>query len=122
MNIEQLKTEIEKLNKKNLEELKNFINELLIKTNNDYVLIELEYNQFKGSGKSWIAVCDPETRKIEYFLDVESFIKKDKYKGTKVFKVPLIEGNLYLFNSTGSKSQDDREYYIVKENKLELVK
>ena len=79
--------------------------------------IWLEYNQYKGSGKCWVARID-ENEKVTEFLKVES-VAKDGYKGKKLFLVPLVEGNTYLYTSEGTKSYDSKSKFIVKNGKLE---
>lgn len=97
-----------------IEELKSLFkeiqNELESRQEKKSKIIELSYNQYKGSGKCWIARVDSETKKIIKFLDAESKQPRDNYSGIKTFSVPLIEGVVYLFNESGSKSSDSRCY------------
>jgi hypothetical protein len=69
----------------------------------------LDYNQYKGTGKAWIAEVDEQTKKIIAFLDPENN-EKDGYKGTKHYNIPLIEGKVYKMVEAGSKSRNT-EYY-----------
>lgn len=78
----------------------------LIKNKSGVVQIELPYNQYKGSGKCWIAEVDKNTKKILRFLNAESVIK-DGHKGTKIF---VVKDGYYYLCYEGSSSYDKREY------------
>ena len=84
-------------------------------------LFTLGYNNYKGSGKCWIAIVDERTRKIETFLVAESTEKDGTYKGIKRFLVPLIENTVYKFCESGSKSSDSIWYSKVVNGKLEKI-
>lgn len=105
-----------------LEELiaaKKEIEELIAQKNEKkHEIWELDYNKYKGSGKCWIAVIDPETRRIDSFLDAESVEKRNNYSGQKTFKIPLVEGRAYQFRESGSKSNDRNYYRIVRNGQL----
>lgn len=92
--------------------------ELQSRSADQFEIIELTYNQYKGSGKAWIAEVDPQTKKLDHFLDAESNIK-DGYKGTKTFKVPMIEGKMYWICEEGTKSYDSKYFRVVRDGKLE---
>ena len=77
------------------------------------VIIELDYNSYKGSGKAWVAKVDAQTKKVLTFVDAETNITDGTYKGTKVFK--LQEGEHYLLNSVGSKSSDTKDYVVIQD-------
>ena len=81
-------------------------------------IVELSYNQYKGSGKCWIARIDSATKKILSFLDADSKQPRDNYSGTKTFSVPLVEGQCYLLCDSGSKRSDDRRYRKVENGSL----
>ena len=85
----------------------------MAETETKYVVRELRYNRYKGSGKAWIAKVDPETKKILEFLGTEARVPRDGYSGYKVFKVPLTEGMKYLFCESGTKTSDNRTYFSV---------
>jgi len=80
------------------------------------VEVSLFYNQYKGTGKAWIANTD-NTRKILSFVDCFNHIK-DGYKGERVFK--LTDG-LYIFNEEGSKSKDNRSFVEVKDGQVNYL-
>ncbi len=80
------------------------------------IIVDLEYNQFKGSGKCWIAMVDSNTKKILSFVNAESVQKNGNTKGFKTFKV--CDG-YYLSCETGTKSYDRREYFRVKDGKIQ---
>jgi hypothetical protein len=82
----------------------------------EFEKIWLSYSQYKGSGKAWIANVN-EDGKVLSFLDAD-VVEKDGYRGRKLFKVPLVEGNRYKLNESGSKSSDDKWFMIVKNGKL----
>lgn len=110
MNLEQI---LEALNALNHEEKVNLKlaldSQLLAERNSGQLILELEYNRYKGSGKCWIAIVDETTKKILNFLKPES-VQRDGYKGTKVFEV---EDGYYLVCQAGSKSYDDKKYIRV---------
>lgn len=109
--------DVKNLTNQELEDLQKVIKEKL-ESHSKKEVVELYYNNYKGTGKCWVAIVDPETKKIQSFLETESKQPRDNYSGVKTFSVPLVEGQVYLFNDTGSKSKDDRRYYQVKDNKL----
>jgi len=78
--------------------------EIARRKGNEREVISLSYNQYKGSGKCWIARVDNETRKIIDFLQCESVQRRDNYSGKKTFSVPLIEGMCYLFCENCTKT------------------
>lgn len=84
----------------------------------EYTIWEMAYNQYKGSGKCWVARVDPETKKVIEFLESESKQPRDNYSGKKLFKIPLVEGYMYLGCESGSKSTDSRFYSKVIGGKL----
>ncbi len=87
-------------------------------TSPGYIVEELVYNAYKGSGKCWIARVDPETLKIQDFLMAESIQRRDGYSGTKIFKVPLVENTVYKYVESGSKTVDSKNYYIIRNDEL----
>ena len=97
-----------------LYELSARIDELIREKSTD-VIVELRYNQYYGSGKCWVAEVDKKTKKILNFIDAESVEKRDWYSGKKIFK---LKDGYYLFNQEGSKSNDNREYFQVKNGEL----
>jgi len=98
-----------------LHELSKNIN-LIIKNKSSFVQVELCYSRFKGSGKCWIAEVDSDTRKILSFIEAESDIKQDKYRGSKIYR---LKDGYYLFVEMGTKSHDDRKYIKVENGKME---
>jgi hypothetical protein len=112
-------TELENLT---LDQLKSLQQKILIliekKTLVTSVLKVLSYNTYKGTGKCWIAIINPKTKKILSFLNTESIQKRDKYSGQKTFEIPLKEGQAYQIRETGSKSSDHNEYLIVQNGQL----
>lgn len=89
--------------------------ELIIKGKSSSVQIELFYNRYKGSGKCWIAEVDKTTKKILNFIDAESTIKTDNYKGSKIF---VLKDGYYITCEAGSKSNDQRNYIKVENGKI----
>lgn len=79
------------------------------------IVIELEYNQFKGSGKCWIARVDSKTKRTLSFVDVESNQRDGNTKGFKTF---ILKDGYYLSCETGTKSYDNREYFKVKDGQV----
>lgn len=113
------KLNLKEMSKEELQELLGAIQEELTARNKkESEVVELFYNRYKGSGKCWIATVDPETKKITGFLDAESVQKRDNYSGSKIFRVPLTEGQTYLFCQSGSKSTDSRSYKKVVNGEL----
>lgn len=96
------------------EELKNLIEQATIELNSrpttKKLIVTLEYNKYKGSGKCWIANVDPQTKKILGFLNAESVQETGMNKGKKTFSVP--DGH-YLFCQSDSGSSDSKKYYRV---------
>jgi len=120
--IKEIKEKIKNLDINELEKLNKYIQDLMIeKSKNNKVSLTLEFNRFKGSGKCWIAICDPKTKKIENFIEPENTII-DGYKGIKIYNLPLVDGVCYLTCQTGSKSHDERKYYIVENKELKEIK
>lgn len=99
--------DLEKMTREEILELRAKIDEILARTQETKYRVELGYNQYKGSGKCWVAKVGPDTKKILGFIDAESVIKRDNYSGRKVFLLP--DGH-YLFNEEGSKKSDSRRY------------
>ena len=95
-----------------LESLKNQIEIEIAQRSGNKHLLHLSYNQYKGSGKCWVARINPETKKILGFVDAESVQKDGNYKGEKTYE--LIDGN-YLSCESGSKSTDNRTYFQIKD-------
>jgi len=93
--------------------------ELDRKVGQQFSVVELAYNAYKGTGKCWIARVDPVTKEKQGFLEATARDSRDKYSGTKTFSVPLEDGAMYLFCETGSKSSDSRFYCKVVNGKLE---
>lgn len=91
------------------------------KAEKQFAVVELSYNAYKGSGKCWVAKVDPQTKAKLGFLDSTARDPRDGYSGTKTFSVPLVEGEMYLFCESGSKSSDSRYYRKVVNGKLEPV-
>ena len=73
-------------------------------------LLTLYYNLYKGSGKCWVANVDKDTKKILGFINTESYVKIDTYKGKKNF---LLKDGYYLACDEGTKSRDNRVYFRI---------
>lgn len=111
------------LNEMTIEELNNLKNLLdaEIRSRNgvkEKVKIELAFHRFKGSGKCWVAVIDEFGKKLS-FVNAHSTNYIDKNRGTKVFFVE--EGMRIETCQTGSRSQDERNRYVVKNGQLEKI-
>ena len=78
--------------------------------NSNKYQLELNYNHYKGTGKCWVAHVDKKTKKILKFVNAESNVKNDKYKGYKIF---LLRDGYYLSCETGTKSNDKRQYFEI---------
>lgn len=102
---------LENLSNEELEKVIDKINELREKRNGIVANYTLYYNQYKGSGKCWIAVVDKNSKKVLSFAEPENTIK-DGYKGTKEFK---LKSGYYLICQEGSKSYDKKEYVFIDE-------
>lgn len=102
---------LENLTLAELEALRDEIDAHIAQKKPSKLIVELDYNKYKGSGKCWIAKVDPDTKKIQGFLDAESVQPRDNYSGKKTFV--LFDG-YYLFCQSGSKSTDSRNYYRIK--------
>ena len=113
MDLELKKLSIEELNTL----LKSVEAELESRTPAEGEVVTLEYNQYKGTGKCWIAIVDEKTLEKRGWVDAKS-VQKNGYKGTKIFMVPLKEGTCYQFNEAGSKSQDCRYFRKVVNREL----
>lgn len=110
MNLEQILEVLNTLTHEEKLNLKLALDEqLLAESNTGRLILELEYNRYKGTGKCWVAIVDETTKKIVDFLKPASH-NKDGYKGTKVFEV---EDGYYLVCQAGSKSYDDKKYIRV---------
>lgn len=108
--------EIKQFELDELVEIKELVDDIIDSANEQKeIVIELEYNQFKGSGKCWIARVDSKTKKILSFVDVESNQKDGNTKGFKTF---ILKDGHYLSCETGTKSYDNREYFIVKDGQI----
>ena len=59
----------------------------LTKTKKEPVMLELYYDFGKGTGRAWVAEVDKKTKKILKFLDAESNVKEETYRGYKVFLI-----------------------------------
>jgi len=90
-----------------------------LKKRNGKVVIKLNFNQYKGTGKCWVAIIDPATKEKLGFVNAISVNKTSTYKGEKVFE--LEEGKTYMTNEAGSKSSDDRKIVVVSEGKIKEV-
>ena len=97
-------------------EIRDMISEIIEKKAGK-LIIQLEYNQYKGTGKAWAAEID-ENGKIIKFLDAIAS-ERNRYKGWK--KYELREGKKYRLNDEGSKSHDYRRDVIVINGKLEEI-
>ena len=97
---------IKKWDKNSLMELADEIN-LLIRDAGDNVEIDLDYDQFKGSGKCFVAKVDKNTKKMLKDIKEESIVSTSKYRGRKHFILP---DGYYLTCETGTKAQDNRKY------------
>lgn len=87
-----------------------------LKKRNGKAIIKLKYNQYKGSGKCWVAVIDPVTKEKLGFVNATSINKTSNYSGEKIFE--LEEGNTYMTNEAGTKSSDTRKIVIVSEGQI----
>lgn len=115
--MENIINELKTLDLKQLLELEAEIKkEIEIKRTGKKYQLELNYNRYKGSGKCWVAEVDLDTKKILGFIDSESNIKHDNYKGYKVF---LLKDGNYLSCETGTKSCDNREYFKIINGEIE---
>lgn len=86
-------------------------------TNNNPYELCLGYNQSKGSGKCWVANVNKGTKKILSFVEAESVVKEDTYKGYKVY---LLKDGHYLSCEEGTRSSDKRVYFsIINGKKIE---
>lgn len=103
---------IKQLDVKELHRIKELV-ETLIDEKSSVVkpyLLTLYYNLYKGSGKCWVANVDKDTKKILGFVDLESHIKIDTYKGEKNY---LLKDGYYLACDEGTKSCDSRVYFRI---------
>ena len=114
MNTQEIIKNLQDLDVEALHEISARISEL-IREKSAYVIVKLRYNRYYGSGKCWVAEVDKETKKILNFVNAESVEKRDWYSGKKIFK---LKDGFYLFNQEGSKSNDDRKYFQVKNGEL----
>lgn len=114
MTLNDIITNLDNYKNEELVSLQDKISDIL-KDRNDDVIITLSYNSYKGTGKCWVAVVDKDTKKILNFVENEGHIKNG-YKGGKTFK--LREGEYYLLCEEGSKSQDNREFVVVRDSEL----
>ncbi len=108
---------LEKLNLKELLKLKDDIENRILElteTKKEPVMLELYYDFAKGTGKAWVAEVDKKTKKILKFLDAESNVKEEKYRGYKVFLIN--KDGYYLSNEMGTRSKDERVYFRVVNN------
>ena len=108
---------LEKLSLEELLKLKDDIEDRILeltKTKKEPVMLELYYNSGKGTGKAWVAEVDKKTKKILKFLDAESNVKEETYRGFKVFLIN--KDGYYLSNQMGTRSKDERAYFKVVNN------
>jgi hypothetical protein len=85
---------------------KHFLNE-----NNINLIIKIQEIEYKGSGKCWVSLIDDN-------LETILFIKKnfDSMDGSrKFYNVNLINKNVYLVNTEGTKKDDNKYYLFVDE-------
>ena len=90
-----------------------------LKKKSGKVVIKLNFNQYKGSGKCWVAIIDPATKEKLGFVNAISVNKTRNYSGEKVFE--LEEGKTYMTNEAGTKSSDERKIIIVSEGIIKEV-
>ena len=90
-----------------------------LKKRSGKVVIKLNFNQYKGSGKCWVAIIDPTTKEKLGFVNAISVNKTANYAGEKVFE--LEEGKTYMTNEADTKSSDKRKIIIVSEGKIKEV-
>ncbi|HBK69850.1 MAG TPA: hypothetical protein DDZ91_14505 [Firmicutes bacterium] len=103
----ELNANLKEMSRGELTALRQQINELLAGMQENKLKAELSYHRYKGSGKAWVSKVDSDTKKILGFVDAESNVKTDTYRGYKVFLLP---DEFYLFCSEGTKSRDSRRY------------
>lgn len=106
---------IKKWDKNSLMELADDIY-LLIRDASNTVEVDLEYDQFKGSGKCFVANVDRHTKKILKHIKEESSVSTSKYRGRRYFI--LVDG-FYLTCETGTKAQDNRRYIKISNGVIE---
>lgn len=108
---------LEKLSLEELLKLKDDIEDRILeltKTKKEPVMLELYYDFGKGTGRAWVAEVDKKTKKILKFLDAESNVKEETYRGYKVFLIN--KDGYYLSNESGTRSKDKRNYFRVVNN------
>ena len=108
---------LEKLSLEELLKLKDDIEDRILeltKTKKEPVMLELYYDFGKGTGRAWVAEVDKKTKKILKFLDAESNVKEETYRGYKVFLIN--KDGYYLSNQMGTRSKDERVYFKVVNN------
>ena len=80
------------------------------KTTKQPFVLKLSYNKYKGSGKCWVAKLDEYGGRLG-FVEPHVTRKSDTYRGEKTF---LLEDGLYESNEGGTKSNDSRKRFEVK--------
>ncbi len=85
-------------------------------------VVELNYNEWVGSGRCYIAEINPETKRIISLLNCESRRPRNSHSGTKIYHLPLINEATYFICESGDKSGHDiRTYKTVKDGKLKSL-
>ena len=107
--LEIMKEEVKQLGLVELIEIKEVVDCLVdsLKEQTE-VIIKLEYNYYKGSGKCWIARVDSKTKKILSFVDAES---NERDGNTRVFKTFVTK----MVISTAVKNAKSRDYGAILE-------
>jgi len=114
--LEVMIKEVKQLDLGELMEIKEVVDSLVDSLKEqEEIVVKLEYNQYKGSGKCWVARVDSTTKKILSFVDVES---NERNGNTKGFKTFILKDGYYLSSETGTKSTDFREYFRVKDGQI----
>lgn len=109
-------TEIKQLSLEELIVIKEIVDSLVDSLiEHKAIVIELEFNQFKGSGKCWVAKVDAKTKKVLSFIDAESNQRIGNTKGYKTF---VLKDGRYLSCETGTKSYDKKECFRVKDGQV----
>lgn len=104
---------LNELTLKELIKLKSDIEEEIekrTKTKCEPYQLTLYYDKFRGSGKCWVAEVDRKTKKILRFVNTESNVKEETYKGYKVY---LLNDGYYLSNEYKTRSSDERIYFEI---------
>ncbi|KHO63250.1 hypothetical protein THYS13_13710 [Thermoanaerobacter sp. YS13] len=81
--------------------------------------IEVYFNEYKGSGKHWVAEIDRNNQIIKFLKPKRIEYDKSQYKGIKIYD--LENGKRYMINEAHTGSYDLRQIVSILNDKLDVL-